>query len=119
MAHLTREQLQEIVNEQKPGYEIIDIDDGDSDAEPDVDRAPDLAELRRRYLGEDAAADVAGTVSADGGVATSGAEETDDEDIEVVVLAPKDKGADPWGQGPGPKTVVVSGRDRHIVAEQG
>jgi|GEM_PF-1930443 len=123
MAHISRRQIDSIMARAKPGFRVIHVDQNASpqgDApEPAIDRTPDLAELRHRYLG-DSAADFAEIPdsepeadAADEGVVP------DDSDAHVVVIAPADRGQDAFTHGPGPKTVVVSGKDGTILAEQG
>jgi len=123
MARISRRQIDTIMAQAKPGFRVIHVDqkaDPQADAPgPAIDRTPDLAELRRRYLG-DSAADFAELAdsgpeadTADAGVVP------DDSDAHVVVIAPGDRGQDAFTHGPGPKTVVVSGKDGAILAEQG
>jgi hypothetical protein len=46
------------------------------------------------------------------------ADDSDDDD-EIVVLNPPANSADPWAPGPGRKSVIVSGKERRVIAEQG
>jgi hypothetical protein len=123
MASISRRRIDSIMALGKPGFRVIHVEakvspQGDAPG-PAIDRTPDLAELRRRYLGDSAAdfAEIADSGpeadTADAGVVP------DDSDAHVVVIAPADRGQDAFSHGPGPKTVVVSGKDGTILAEQG
>jgi hypothetical protein len=126
VARMSKRDLSEIISRDKPGYEIVEHEpasaESDAQAVPAdavTDHVTDLEELRRRYLGDEA---VGNTVDADalGGVTPDEVtdESSDDED-EIVVLSPPNTGADPWAPGPGRKSVIVSGKERRVIAEQG
>jgi hypothetical protein len=126
---MSKEELSEIIRRDKPGYEIVehqpvDTESGSeaSDAGGITDRVTDLDELRRRYLGDRAVADspggaVLGETAVDAEV--EAADDSDEDDDEIVVLRPPANSADPWAPGPGRKSVIVSGRERRVIAEQG
>ncbi len=132
MAKMSKKDLEDIISRDKPGFSIVERETPPTNADADADAVDagdagdageglDLDELRRRYLGDDAArqateagADAAGDVppAADGDTG-------DDTDDEIVVLTPGGTPADPWAPGPGRKSVVVSGKERRVIAEQG
>jgi hypothetical protein len=98
----------------------------DAAADADIARGLELAELRRRYLGVDAgdagvAPDAGAGVGARAGVAAGGVAATPDDDDEfedeIVVVEPSARPG--FDATPGAKTVIISGRDRRIIAEQG
>ena len=76
-------------------------------------------ELRRRYLGDSAAETPLGADSTGVEGSDQGADESSDDEDEIVVLNPRSTGADPWAPGPGRKSVIVSGKERRVIAEQG
>jgi hypothetical protein len=129
MAKMSKKDLEDIISRDKPGFSIVEretpptadadaIDGGDAGSAGD---GLDLDELRRRYLGDDAAtqATEAGAGAA-GDEAPAAEDDTgDDTDDEIVVLTPGGTPADPWAPGPGRKSVVVSGKERRVIAEQG
>lgn len=123
MAAISRRRIDSIMAREKPGFRVIHVEaeaspQGDAPG-PAIDRTPDLAELRRRYLG-DSASDFAEIADGDAEADTADAGVApDDSDAHVVVIAPADRGQDAFTHGPGPKTVVVSGKDGTILAEQG
>jgi hypothetical protein len=111
MARMSRQELEQIVEQQRPGFRIVELDDtdgeaaADADARPVADRAPEVAALRRRAAEAGAGAPARTSKKPPPRAA-------DEPEDEIVVVAPKDSGADPWKHGPGPKTIVVSGRNR-------
>lgn len=119
MAAMSDRELQEIIRRDKPGFKVVQremasIDDADAPAGPqagNADRVMDLQDLRQRYLG------IGGEHSDDAGPSEEGGGSgaTD----EIVVLAPEQPGSDPWRPGPGPKSVLVSGNEKRVIAEQG
>jgi hypothetical protein len=119
MAQMSEEELAGIISRDKPGFKVIkrepatDTDDM-ADASPlatGVERVRDLSDLRRRYLGAD-------EEGAEGEDARAVDDESDTQD-EIVVIGPEEGATDPFKPGPGPKSVVVSGKERRVVAEQG
>lgn len=120
MAQMSEEELAGIISRDKPGFKVLkrepatDTDDM-ADAGPlaaGVERVRDLSDLRRRYLGADE----------EGGGEGEDARAVDDEgdtQDEIVVIGPEESATDPFKPGPGPKSVVVSGKERRVVAEQG
>ena len=128
MARMSKEELSEIIRRDKPGYEIVEHQAAEtesgseaSDAGAITDRVTDLDELRRRYLGDSAVADSPGGAPL-GETAVDAEDESgddSDDDDEIVVLNPPANSADPWAPGPGRKSVIVSGKERRVIAEQG
>jgi hypothetical protein len=127
MARMSREELSEIIKRDKPGYAIVEhepaeagVDAQAADSGAVTDRVMDLDELRRRYLGDSAITDSSGAGVIGEPAAEADTEADDDtDDDEIVVLAPPAGTADPWAPGPGRKSVIVSGRERRVIAEQG
>jgi hypothetical protein len=116
MAQLSENELQRIIARDKPGYRVLKRDAGpkadaveDRGGQSSTRRVTDLADLRTQYLGTpEGAAQAADEAPA-----------PDDADDEIVVISPEQAADDPWRPGPGPKSVVVSGKERRVVAEQG
>jgi len=115
MARLSKREVDKIVQRDLPGYTFA----GRARAGPrdersaegaSADVAPDIAKLRRKYLGESdtGAEDAAGTPA-------GGQKNTDDE---IVVVQPKSRNA-PFDHPSRPKTVVISGKKRRIIGSQG
>jgi hypothetical protein len=128
MARMSKEELSEIIRRDKPGYEIVEHQVAESesgseasDAGAITDRVTDLDELRRRYLGDSAVADSPGGAALGETAVDAEDESADDseDDDEIVVLSPPANSADPWAPGPGRKSVIVSGKERRVIAEQG
>ena len=117
MAKLTDEELQEIVQRDLPGRRVVRrasrfAADAARDAASNAEaQAPSLADLRRKYLGEE-----------DGGItpdfAALDAGHTNNTDDEIVVTSSA-QGSDPWRRGAGPKAAVVSGSERKVIGAQG
>lgn len=123
---MSKQELSEIISRDKPGYEIVEHEPATapSDAESATDAAvtdqvADLDELRRRYLGDSAAETPIGADTTAVEASDQGADESSDDEDEIVVLNPRSTGADPWAPGPGRKSVIVSGKERRVIAEQG
>jgi hypothetical protein len=121
MAQLSEDELANIISRDKPGFKLVkrerslrfeDLADAPS-ASPAGERVRDLQDLRRRYLGtEESGGDADDLAVAD-------AADNDEPEDEIVVISPEQDNQDPWQPGPGPKSVVVSGKERRVVAEQG
>lgn len=116
MAQLSENELQQIIARDKPGFKVLKRDAGpkpdaveDRGIQRSVRRVTDLSDLRTQYLG-----------TPEGAPATADeVPAADDADDEIVVIGPDQAADDPWRPGPGPKSVVVSGKERRVVAEQG
>jgi hypothetical protein len=112
---IPKRELDQIVDRDMPGYTVVERatetgaeDRGAAGPASDV-VAPGIEELRRKYLGADAAE------------ATDAVEEAADNpgtEDEIIVVEPKES-ADRHGGASRPKTVIVSGKDRRIVGSQG
>ena len=119
MATMSDRELEQIIRRDKPGFKVVQREVsslGNADAPAGAmmggaNRIRDLPDLRKRYLGiDDEAVEDAEPGEGEGG---GGAGD------EIVVLAPQQPASDPWRPGPGPKSVVVSGSERRVIAEQG
>jgi hypothetical protein len=137
MAKLSREELEEIVERDLPGYTLAPEEEGAdqraTEAKPDV-AAPEIGELREKYLGDnneidadatrgdadDARAETNGpdADSDEGGVDDADEPSAENTDDEIVTVRPKGP-ADPFDHAARPKTIVVSGKDRRIIGSQG
>jgi hypothetical protein len=111
MAQLSKQDLEEIIERDMPGYALAyeappHAGDRPAAVAPD-EVGPDIAVLREKFLGEQPAG------AGDAAVATP-----PDSDDQIVAVRPKDS-SDPFDHGGRPKTVVVSGRDRRVVGRQG
>jgi hypothetical protein len=119
---MSKKQLQEAVAA-TGGYELID-DDGDQAAAVEADAAAasgrsyttePVDDLRRRYLGDSAVTDDAMLVGGSEAEDESADESFEDE---IVVVRPKGPRA-AFGRGPGPKSLVISGKDGKPLGAQG
>lgn len=120
MTELSRQEIQQIVEKEMPGWEVVSEESAAVDSAPNVSGepeadTPDIDALRRKYLGE-GAADVTGSLASD--YTDLGASEEGVEDA-VIVVEPKQEGSDVWEHGPGPKTVIISGKEKRIIGAQG
>jgi hypothetical protein len=127
MAQLTAKQLEQKIASERPGYDVIPVDEAAGEAPADAvneaaDRTPELDELRREFLGDSAEEfDVEGgmaDVQADAGPRER-SRAHDDESVRVLRLHPKSRERDAVERGPGAKTIIVSNRDGAVLAEQG
>jgi hypothetical protein len=119
VARVSSKQMAEIVARDMPGFRIAEPEEAPlADAAPGTARGapeattPDIAELRRKYFGEEAD-ELAGA----GGEAAVDAE-AGDNDEEIVHVVPKDS-ADPWDRARRPKSVVFSHREKRVIGYQG
>jgi hypothetical protein len=116
MSKLSREDLEEILERELPGYRLApsrEETDAPS-AMPAVDEAtPDLEALRQKFLGADAseAAEQPSRTSA-------GSEDSVEPEDSIIAVEPKEA-TDPWDQSRRPKVVIVSGKDRRVIGTQG
>jgi hypothetical protein len=119
---MSNEQLRAAV-EATGGYELIE-DDEDQSAATEADAAAAsgrsytteaVDELRQRYLGDAAVSDDAMLVGSSDAADEPVAGEFEDE---IVVVRPK---GNRWafGHGPGPKSLVISGKDGKPLGAQG
>lgn len=116
MARLSSKELDQIVKRDMPGYSVVHraARGVDRRAKPGPDEvAPDISKLRQKYLGEsEAEADV---MSRPRRGASRRTQNTDDE---IVVVQPK-RSKDAFDPPSRPKTVVVSGKSKRVIASQG
>lgn len=130
MGKLSRKDLEEIVERDLPGSRLVEKAAGQ---DPEGLRAgpeevtPDVAMLRRKYLGTDEAEAGPGEeypgglesgAEADAGTAADEDGDDDADDAEIVAVEPAAV-ADPLDRGSRAKSVVVSSRDRKIIGSQG
>lgn len=117
VARLEDEDIDEILRNEKPGFRRIqrartrrERVGADADAGTAGDGGLELAELRRQYLGDEAEVlgDAAPHVDAD--------DDDEPEDEVVIVEADARPG---FETAPGRKTVIISGKERRIILEQG
>ena len=114
MEPLTTEELAEIVARDLPGHELV----SHAAVEPGVDTAPadtadepggDIEALRARFLGPDA--------PVRDGVDSTPRTPLNEHD-RIVAVRPDDV-TDPFDQRARPRTVLISGRERRVIGEQG
>ena len=117
MEPLTTEELAEIVARDLPGHELV----SHAAVEPGVDAAPadttgmadepgvDIEALRARFLGGDA--------PVYDGVDSAPRAPLNEHD-RIVAVRPDDV-TDPFDQRARPRTVIISGRERRVIGEQG
>ena len=109
-ARLSMAELQKIVERDLPGHEIVERaeDAGGPRAAPEADEiAPAIGALRKKF-----------GVRAEDADAVPGEDVGDVPADEIVTVRPKEA-ADAEDSGPGPKAVVISGRERRVVSSQG
>lgn len=123
MANLSDEEKRAIIERDLPGYRIVEGGGTSKSIAPDAPEVkpeggtPDVAALRRKYFGEEAA-DETGTPEAVGSGATSKGLAPPDDDDEIVPAEPTNK-RDAWDRGSRPKSVVISGSQKKIIGSQG
>jgi hypothetical protein len=118
---MSSEQLRAAV-ENAGSYELIDDDDDAEATEADAQAASvrsyttePIDDLRRRYLGDAAVSDDAMLV---GSADPADEPETDHYEDELVVVRPKGNRS-AFVNGPGPKSLVISGKDGKPLGAQG
>jgi hypothetical protein len=128
MAKLSKQEIEEIVERDMPGYKVVQHETPDADeraAERNADQvAPDIDTLREKYLGEN---ENSAAESENPGHEANASPETeaddtgdnaDDADDAIIAVQPKEAG-DPFDHAARPKSVVVSGKDRRVIGSQG
>jgi hypothetical protein len=117
MAKLSKEEIEEIVERDMPGYKVVQHEEGTDERAPEagVDEvAPDIDTLREKYLGKTEnpghEADTSPTTDAD--------DDEADADDAIVAVQPNET-ADAFDHAARPKSIVVSGKDRRVIGSQG
>ena len=125
MAKLSKQEIEEIVERDMPGYKVVQHETPDADeraAERNADQvAPDIDTLREKYLGESensAAESENPGHEADASPETAADDAGDNADDAIIAVQPKEAG-DPFDHAARPKSVVVSGKDRRVIGSQG
>jgi hypothetical protein len=125
MAKLSKQEIEEIVERDMPGYKVVQHETPDADeraAETNADEvAPDIDTLREKYLGESensAAESENPGHEADASPETAADDAGDNADDAIIAVQPKEAG-DPFDHAARPKSVVVSGKDRRVIGSQG
>jgi hypothetical protein len=122
MARLSKKQIDQIVKRDMPGHRVVRHakaeDSRKARVKPD-EGTPDMAALRRKYLGEgngNFASEATGADSQPG--AEDAVSSDDDVEDEMVTLEPvlRPGAGDNVAQA---KVVVISGRSKRIIASQG
>lgn len=92
----------ELVEKQLPNFRFVEQVAPDSPAPRAVADSvtPDLATLRRKFLGQDATTGTRGTRAA--------AEDVKPDTSEAAIVRVEPRNAGPWGRGAGAKAVVIS-----------
>lgn len=123
MTTLSKREIEQIIAQQKPGY-VVATAETETDAAAATfaiqadDRAPNLGQLKSKYANSDSGfVDLSAAASEPDVAATSdGGDDTPDD--QLVAIKPEGT-SDTVHLGPGPKSVLISGRDKRIIAEQG
>lgn len=111
---MTKQWARDLVQQSLPDVEVVEKPPAGAADAPKVVKperpGPSTADLRRKYLGVDAAADAESSEA-------SASISDDDADVEVVHVRIKRSSADP-ADDPGIKTVITS-KTRGIIGSQG
>jgi hypothetical protein len=128
MAKLSKQEIEEIVQRDMPGYKVVHHEEGTDEraveASPD-EVAPDIDTLREKYLGdsENTAAEgnnPDGEGSEPAPVETENHTDSDEENTDDAIVAVQpEQTSDPFDHAARPKTIVVSGKDRRVIGSQG
>lgn len=130
MAKLSKEDLEQIVRNDLPGFKVSQKSRAAKTAEgadarnagADASRAESL---RRKYLGGDAAADDDDDNDASGLTdwAARGTDnnpgDDDDTDDEVIVAVEPETSNHPWDRSARPKAAVISKKEKKVIGQQG
>jgi hypothetical protein len=124
MARISRQELEDIIARDMPGYRLAKQTGSTPDVPQRRDAAvghtdattPSLHRLRQKYLFSKYGAFDAAPTESDT-VRSEDAQEGDDED-EIVAVEPINA-PHPWDVGARPKVIVVSGREKRIIGRQG
>ena len=125
MAKLSKDELQRIVEQQMPKYQLAETptspagaaDGAKTRAEPEA-QTPDLQTLRKKYLREKFLSDAAGGSYQDGEPNGQPAADAGGDDTEIVLIEPK-VAPHPLDRGSRPKAIVVSTTQKKIIGKQG
>lgn len=100
---IAKDELQEIIAREMPGFKIAERIEGEDHVTPETDNSSaDISTLRKKYLGQDSQELPPPVDSGD----------------EIIVVEPIEV-TDSFRSGARAKTVVVSGTEKHIIGEQG
>jgi len=130
MAKLSKQEIEEIVQRDMPGYKVVQHEEGADEraveANPD-EVAPDIDTLREKYLGD--SENTASEGSNPGGEgneptpveadAENPPDSDEDNTDDAIVAVQPEQISDPFDHASRPKTVVVSGKDRRVIGSQG
>jgi hypothetical protein len=121
VAKLSKQEIEEIVERDMPGYQVVQHEPETADRaiqETSADEvAPDIDTLREKYLGEDTD-DNPGHETERSSAEPDGDSEEENTDDAIVAVQPKETG-DPFDHAARPKSIVVSGKDRRVIGSQG
>src|SRR5262249_29827816 len=124
MAQMSRQELEDIIARDMPGYRLAKQTGGTPDTTQRRDAAwghvdattPSLNRLHQKYLFSKYGAPDAAQTESD----TVQSEDTQDgEDEDEIVAVEPTNAPHPWDLGARPKVVVVSGREKRIIGRQG
>ena len=130
MAQLSHNELQEIIDQDLPGYRVVErLTHAEDTPRPKADRSgPSISKLREKYLGARRTAgsrddsENAESGDAPGASDEPGGTESDDDPENAedsIVVVERAETSDPFDHRSRPKTVVVSGKDRRVIGSQG
>lgn len=117
MAKLSKEEIEEIIKQEYPGYRVVEttgaVDALSSPAKAD-ERTPDIDALITKYR---KAAPNPGPGDEESTDAES-REAVEAEEDQMVTIEPETP-PNPWDHGSRPKSVIISAKDKKIIASQG
>ena len=120
MAKMNKRELDDIVKRDMPGFDVVSREPAEAAADAasvPAEAAPSIDQLRRKYLGDDAAEEAADSPDSPP-AKRRGAKDEPNTDDEIVTVRPTGP-ADPFDHAARPKTVVVSGKEKRIIGSQG
>jgi hypothetical protein len=121
MAKMNKRELEEIVKRDMPGFDVVSrepIDAGQDAPTAPAEAAPSIDQLRRKYLGDDAA-DATDEAADSPPARRRGAKAAPNTDDEIITVRPSAGSADPFDHASRPKTVIVSGKEKRVIGSQG
>jgi|SRR5215217_817793 len=119
MSTLSREEIEEIVEKELPGYILVQeplVDDEPPQVKPEA-VTPDLETLREKYKAEGYSAPEGSEAGSISNLEDHSPVSSDEAEDIIVVVQPK--GADDQITRPAPKAVVISSEEKRIVSIQG